>query len=127
LYLILMKTYNRNAQEKSFELSLKIIRLCRHLQLREREYILSKQLLKSGTSIGANLEEAVGSQTDKEMYTKMHIAYREARESKYWLRLINKSAYANDVDTIEIEEGVEELLRILGASISTLKKKLQKP
>lgn len=121
-----MNHYNRNAQNKAFELSLKLIQHCRELQLTQKEYVLSRQLLKSGTSVGANLEEAVGSQSDKEIYTKIHIAYREARESKYWVKLLSASDLLEKPDSEDLLKRIEELLRILGASISTLKKKLNK-
>jgi four helix bundle protein len=59
----------------------------------KKEYVLSKQLLKSGTSIGANLEESSGGQTDKNFYTKISIAYKEARETHYWIRLLRDSGF----------------------------------
>ena len=76
-------------QKKSFQFSLNIISLYKKLK-NEREFIISKQLLKSGTSIGANVEEAIAAQSRKDFINKMSIAYKEARETNYWLKLQKK-------------------------------------
>ena len=75
---------------KTFEFSLNIINLYMQLK-RENEFIISKQLLRSGTSIGANVEEAIAAQSRKDFISKLSIASKEARETKYWLRLLDKS------------------------------------
>lgn len=75
---------------KTFEFSLNIINLYMQLK-RENEFIISKQLLRSGTGIGANVEEAIAAQSRKDFISKMSIASKEARETKYWLRLLDKS------------------------------------
>ena len=77
-------------REKSFQFSLNIIELYKKL-INNKEYVLSKQLLRSATSIGANVEEATAAQTKRDFITKMSIASKEARESKYWLRLLKES------------------------------------
>lgn len=88
-----MKTNNLIA-DKTFEFSLQIISL--FIQLRaENEYVLSKQVLRSGTSIGANVSEAMAAQSKKDFINKMSIASKEARETKYWLRLLNQSELTN--------------------------------
>lgn len=74
-------------QEKSFQFSLKIIRLYKKLLI-EKEYIISKQLLRSGISIGANIEDALAGQSKRDFTAKMSISSKEARETKYWLRLL---------------------------------------
>ena len=84
-----MKTDNK-ILELTFEFSLSIIELYKIL-VANKEYVLSKQLLRSGTSIGANVEEATATQTKKDFITKMSIASKEARETKYWLRLLDAS------------------------------------
>jgi four helix bundle protein len=76
--------------DKTFKFSLDIISLYKKLQ-NEKEYILSKQLLRSATSIGANVEEASAAQSKKDFINKMSIASKEARETKYWLNLLDKS------------------------------------
>ena len=118
------KGYNRNAQNKAFELSLLVVKVCRKLGFDQKEIDLSRQLMRSGTSIGANLEEAIGSQTQKEIYHRIHIAYREARESKYWVRILTESRLIDKNSSDELLNRLEELLRILGASISTMKKQI---
>lgn len=77
-------------QGKSFNFSLKIIQLYKQL-INEKEFVLSKQLLKSGTSIGANVEEAIAGQSRKDFVSKLSIASKEARETQYWLKLLDKS------------------------------------
>lgn len=78
--------------DRTFKFSLQIIKLYKHLY-NEREYIMSKQLLRSGTSIGANVEEAQAAQSRKDFISKMSIASKEARESKYWIKLLRHSGY----------------------------------
>jgi len=88
------KKENIKIDERCFEFSLLIIELYKYLQYK-KEYILSKQLLRSGTSIGANVEEAQAAQSRKDFISKMSIASKEARESKYWIRLLKHSDYIN--------------------------------
>ena len=77
-------------QNLSYSFSLQIIELYKKL-IAQKEYVLSKQLLKSGTSIGANVEEGIAAQSRKDFISKMSIAAKEARETRYWLRLLNDS------------------------------------
>ncbi len=94
-------------KEKSFDFALKIIELYRKLT-ENKEHILSRQLLRSGTSIGANIEEAIAAHSTKDFISKLTIALKEARESRYWLMLLDKSQivkinyseYLNDIDQI---------------------------
>ncbi|WNZ21911.1 four helix bundle protein [Leptolyngbya sp. NK1-12] len=104
-------------QQKSFEFALEIIELYRMLQVR-KEYVLSKQLLRSGTSIGANVEEASAGQSRKDFLAKMAIASKEARETKYWLRLLQQSKLIDFAVDQELAH-VEELIRILTAIVKT--------
>jgi four helix bundle protein len=104
-------------QRKSFQFALKIIELYRHLQ-EKREYVLSKQLLRSGTSIGANVEEASAAQSRRDFLSKMSIASKEARETRYWLRLLQKSQIV-DLDYSLILTEIEEIIRILTAIVKT--------
>lgn len=80
-------------QIKSYDFALRIVKLYPLLSQREKEYVLSKQLLRSATSIGANIEEAIGGQSKRDFYAKLTIAYKEARETKYWLRLLSDANY----------------------------------
>ncbi|OYU79280.1 MAG: four helix bundle protein [Flavobacterium sp. BFFFF1] len=100
---------------KTFEFSLTIIQLFIDLK-KENEFIVSKQLLRSATSIGANVEEAIAAQSKKDFVSKMTIASKEARETKYWLRLLDKSNLTKiDIHThlIEIEHIVNIITKII--------------
>lgn len=81
--------------ERTFEFALLIIETYKHL-VAKNEYVLSKQLLRSGTSIGANVQEAQAAQSKKDFLSKMTIASKEARETNYWMRLLDKSGYLSD-------------------------------
>lgn len=104
-------------QEKSFQFALHIIELYKTLVV-HKEYILSKQLLKSGTSIGANIEEAIAGFSKKDFTAKMSIASKEARETRYWLRLYNASKLV-DLDYSGYLKEIEEIINILTAIVKT--------
>jgi four helix bundle protein len=90
-------------KERTFEFALKILLICKELQ-NQKEYILSKQLLRSGTSIGANLSEAEAGQSKADFIAKMSISSKEARETLYWIQLLKASnLYSIDFDSIEKE------------------------
>ncbi len=100
-------------QEKSYQFSVEIIELHKILVKEKKEYVLSKQVLKSGTSIGANVEEAIGGYTRRDFRVKMGIAYKEARETTYWLKLLKDTNYI-DSNTFEpLFKSCKELCRIL--------------
>ena len=100
-------------QEKSYSFALKIIGLYRKLASNQ-EYILSKQMLRSGTSIGANVEEALAAQSRPDFHMKMTIAFKEARETHYWLRLLKDSNWMN-IDYSAYLKDSDEIIRILNA------------
>ncbi len=104
-------------QQKSFAFALRIIQLYRELQSR-REFILSRQLVRSGTSIGANVEEAGAGQSRRDFLAKMAVASKEARETRYWLKLLRESQLVA-VDVSEELELVDELIRILTSIVKT--------
>lgn len=104
-------------RQKSFQFALDIIALYRQLQ-DKHEYVISRQLLRSGTSIGANVEEATAGQSRKDFLSKMAIASKEARETKYWLLLLQKSKLVA-VDVTAHLDQVEELIRILTSIVKT--------
>ncbi len=106
--------------EKSYAFALRIIQLYQDL-IKKHEFILSKQLLKSGTSIGANVEEANGCFTKKDFKSKMSISYKEARETLYWLRLLRDSKIVTPDQIGPLILDCEELLRIIGSAIKTIK------
>ena len=102
---------------KSFKFALLVIKLARKLQ-DKREFVISNQLLRAGTSIGANVEEAQAGQSKKDFIAKMAIASKEARETKYWLRLVREAGLGDLAVDHELEL-VEELIRILTAIVKT--------
>jgi four helix bundle protein len=104
-------------QEKSFEFSLAIIRLYQRLK-GKNEFALSKQLLRSATSIGSNVEEALAGQNRKDFLSKMSIASKEARETRYWLRLMKASNLEGEDYSKPLAQ-VEELARMLTAIVKT--------
>ena len=111
-----MKTENLIV-ELSFDFSLQIIDLYKKL-IERKEYVLSKQLLRSGTSIGANVEEAIAGQSRKDFISKMSVASKEARETRYWLKLLDKSRLV-DMDYSVYLNLVEQIVNILTKIVKT--------
>ena len=112
--IILIKTYN---------FSLRIIELYKYLSKEKKEYTLSKQILRSGTSIGANSEEAAGSISKKDFRAKFFIAYKEARETHYWIRLLRDSGYIDAKLASSLLNDLDEILKIIGAILKTVSDK----
>lgn len=109
---------------KTYAFALKAIKLYQHLTAEKREFVLSKQFLRAATSIGANVEESVGGQSERDFFMKLNIAYKEARESHYWLRLLKDSEIMTPEIANPLILDIEEIQRILGSSIKTLRAKL---
>jgi len=105
---------NNIVQEKSFAFAIRIVNVYKYLQQEKKEYVLSKQLLHAGTSIGANIEESIGGQSDKDFISKVSIAYKEARETIYWLKLLQATDYLSEQETISLLNDAEEIEKILG-------------
>jgi four helix bundle protein len=110
---------------KTYAFALKSIKLFQLLTTEKKEFILSKQFLRSATSVGANVEESIGGQTEKDFFAKLNISYKEARESHYWLRLLKDSHIISDEIAKPLIADAEEIQRILGSSIKTLRAKLK--
>lgn len=108
-------------QAKSYAFALRIIKLYRFLTENKREYILSKQVLRSGTSIGANIEEAIGGQSKADFRAKLSIAYKEARETHYWMRLLKDSGLLSSREFESVIKDLEEILKIITKIQLTLK------
>lgn len=109
--------------EKSDAFALRIVKLYRHMVESKREFKLAGQVLSSGTSVGANIEEAIGGSSRKDFKYKLDIAYREARETKYWLRLLKDSNTLEKRLAESLLDDCEEILRIPGSILKTLKSK----
>ena len=108
-------------QQKSFAFAVKVVNVYKYLQQKKHEFVLSKQLLRSGTSIGANREESIGGQSDKDFLSKISISYKEARETIYWLRLLQATDYLSEAEAKSLIDDAEELCKIPGKIQLTLK------
>lgn len=116
--------YDKNniVMNKSFDFAIDIIELYKTLKSKN-EFVISKQLLRSGTSIGANIEEANAAQTKKDFVTKMSLASKEARETRYWLQLLNKSKLV-DHNYENYLNKIDELIRIITSIVKTAQSNL---
>ena len=110
---------NNAIEEKSFHFSVRIVKLCRFLQENKKEYILSKQLMRSGTSIGANIIESQQAQSRADFVSKLNIALKEAVETNYWLRLLHATDYLTDSEYTSMITNCKELEKLLTAIIKT--------
>ena len=108
-------------RDKSYAFALRIVKLYQFLINEKKEFVLSRQILRSGTSIGANVEEAIGGQSGRDFQSKIAIAYKEARETHYWIRLLKDSNYLTDEYSQSILSDCEELMKILGSIQKTMK------
>ena len=109
-------------REKSYSFALRIVKLCRQLSEERREFVLSKQVLRSGTSIGANVAEANQAQSRADFVHKLSIAHKESFETEYWLNLLRDSEYISSMHANSLIDDCCELQRMLTASIKTAKK-----
>src|SRR5574344_488166 len=109
--------------DKSFEFAVRIVKLYKFLCDDKKEFVLSKQLLRSGTSIGANINEAQAGQSKADFISKMSIASKEARETKYWIELLIRTEYLNKDDTHvkSLLEDIIELVKIITSIVKTSK------
>ncbi|ART78832.1 four helix bundle protein [Oceanisphaera avium] len=119
--------HENNVQSKSFKFAVRIVKLYQHLSKEQREYVLSKQLLRSGTSIGANVNEAQAGQSKADFTAKMSIASKEARETKYWLELLCETDYLDKSQphVLSLLEQSEELIKILTAIVKVSQQNLK--
>jgi len=108
-----MERKNNPVLEKSFDFAVRIVKLYKYLIEEKKEYTLSKQILRSGTSVGANIEEAVGGYSKKDFRAKMSISYKEIRETKYWLRLFKETGYISFDQFESLHSDAEELAKML--------------
>jgi len=109
--------------EKSKEFALEIVKLYKHLVENKKVYVLSKQLLRSGTSIGANLAESRGAQSPADFLTRLHIALKEAEETLYWLELLRAANAIDDLQFKPLYADCLDIAKILTSVINTMKEK----
>ena len=107
--------------EKSKTLALRIIKLYKYLNENKKEYVLSKQLLRSGTSIGANIREAIRGESKPDFYHKLNIALKEADETEYWIELLYESDYITKIQFESIYRDCEEVISLLVSITKTQK------
>ena len=112
---------NHPIQEKSFRFAVRIVNLCKDLQTEQKEYILSKQLLRSGTSIGANVSESQQAQSRPDFISKLNIALKEASETEYWLRLLFETEYLTKEQFDSIFSDWDEVKSLLVAIVKSSK------
>lgn len=110
--------------QKAFDFAIRIVRFYRFLY-NGKEYVLSKQILRSGTAIGANVREALHGQTRKDFIAKMFIALKEAGETEYWIDLLLASEIVNENDVEELKKENRELIKILNSIILTSKQNIK--
>ena len=107
--------------DKSFAFAIRIVKLYKYLSQDKKEFILSKQLLRSGTSIGANINEAQDAQSKNDFISKLSISLKEARETKYWIELLRETDYLTDKEANNILEDLIEVIKLLVSIIKTTK------
>lgn len=119
-------TESKSIVDRTFDFALLVIEVYKFLTYQKKEYILSKQLIRSGTSIGANTEEAQAAQTKKDFAFKMTIASKEARESLYWIRLLNASGYLDGFEKKNLLfDDCQSIMRITSKIVKTSQEKLK--
>lgn len=111
--------------DKSFDFSKNIVFLYKKLTAENKEFIMSKQILRSGTSIGANIREALRGQSKKDFFAKMYISMKEAYETEYWLQLLIETGYIDKGKGQKLLSACEEISKILNAIIKTTKNNLK--
>ena len=104
---------NNNIENKSFEFAVRTVNLYKFLTEEKKEFVMSKQVLRSGTSIGANVAEAQKAQSRPDFNAKLNIALKEANETYYWLRLLHRTEYISDEVFVSIEADINEIISIL--------------
>ena len=111
-------------EELSFGFALRVVKLCRFLQVERKEYVLSKQLLRSGTAVGALVREAQHAESKADFIHKMAIALKEANETDYWIELLHQSQLLEKQGFDSIKSDIVELLKLLTSIVKSSKKKL---
>ena len=112
---------NNIVKDKSFAFAIRIVSLYKFLTDEKKEFVLSKQMLRSGTSIGANVEEAIGGQSKADFLSKLSIAYKEARETLYWIKLLKETEYLTLEMADSLLNDTDEICRIIGKIQITMK------
>jgi four helix bundle protein len=120
-WLIINDMKENIVKNKSFTFAVRIVKLYQYLCENKREFVLSKQLLRSGTSVGAMIREAEHAETKNDFKHKLAIAQKEINETIYWLELLKETAYLNDEEFISINEDATEIIKLLTTIIKSVK------
>lgn len=108
-------------KEKSYAFAIRVINLAKFLREEKKEFILSKQIVRCGTSVGANIEEASGAQSNNDFIAKLHISLKEAKETHYWVRLLRDTEYISKEQAQSLIDDIDEIITILTKSLKTVK------
>ena len=109
---------------KSFNFALRIVRCCKFLQEDRKEFVLSKQLLRSGTAIGALIRESEHAESNADFIHKLLISLKEANETEYWIELLFRADYIDEQSYLSLNSDIDELLKLLVSIVKTSKKKI---
>ena len=112
--------------DKSKEFAIRIVNLYKYLCSEKHEFIMSKQLLRCGTSIGANLSEAMYGISRNDFIAKVFISLKETAETEYWLELLNKTGFLSDAEYVSIDNDCKELIRLLTSIAKTTRQQITK-
>ena len=108
--------------EKTLNFAVRVVKCCHYLQEEKKDYIMSNQLLRSGTSIGANVHEAIYAQSKADFISKLGIALKEASETSFWLVLLHRTDYLEERVYLSLKSDIDEIIRITVSSIKTTRK-----
>ena len=111
--------------EKSKSFAIRVVRLYKYLSDEKKENVLSKQLLRSGTSVGANIREAIQGQSKKDFVSKMSVSLKEATETEYWLELLYETEYLSEEEYASISEDCKEVVKLLTAIVKSSRESLK--
>jgi four helix bundle protein len=113
-------------RQKTIDFAIRIVNFYKYLCDEKKEYVISKQILRCGTSIGANVRESKNAQTDPDYLTKMNIALKEADETQYWLEVLYRSTIISETEYKSMNEDLKEIIAILVSIVKKLKDKREK-
>lgn len=122
----MMETKKNAIRNKSFDFAVRVVNLFKYLQENKKEFVMSKQLLRSGTSIGANVREAERGESKADFIHKMAIAQKECNETEYWLELLYATQFLSKSEFESMQSNIVEIGKMITSSIKTAKKNLNK-
>lgn len=113
-------------KDKSFSFAVRVVKVYVYLSQKKKEFVMSKQLLRSGTSIGANIEEAMQAQSKRDFIAKLQISLKESFETKYWIRLLHATSFLTDAQSESLTADIHELMKLLTAILKTSKDSIRR-